>query len=55
MATSASFMLRTLWSSPVPESQMGYQTASAEGATFFLALWIKVTSRSLPGHSSRRP
>ena len=51
------FGVRTLWSSLKPESQIGYQSrsASAPRSRPRRPSWIRTRSRSLAGHSSRRP
>src|SRR6476620_3038822 len=49
--------VRTLWSSLKPASQIGYQSrsASAPRSRPRRPSWIRTRSRSLAGHSSRRP
>ncbi|CAB4960266.1 unannotated protein [freshwater metagenome] len=46
---------RTLWSSLIPASQIGYQRPSASADTAAPGGWSSSRSRSLPGASSRRP
>ena len=46
---------RTEWSSLMPSSHTGYQTASAMASTLTRRLWTRTTSRSLKGNSSPRP
>src|SRR5690606_29279705 len=52
---TASSTVRTEWSRPMAESQMGYQMRSAIRATSDRPLCRRTRSRSLPGASSPRP